>query len=62
MQSSTLRIKVSPEISNALKDLSKKRETSVGELVRQAVHACYQLDMLNLNEKHSPRACLKGKR
>jgi len=51
MQSSTLHIKVTPEVANALKSLSKKRETSVGELVRQAVHSCYQLDMLNLNEK-----------
>jgi predicted HTH domain antitoxin len=51
MQSSTLHIKVTPEVANALKVLSKKRETSVGELVRQAVHSCYQLDMLNLTEK-----------
>jgi predicted HTH domain antitoxin len=51
MQSSTLHIKVTPEVATALKALSKKRETSVGELVRQAVHACYQLEMLNLNEK-----------
>ncbi len=51
MQSSTLHIKVTPEVANALKALSKKRESSVGELVRQAVHSCYQLDMLNLTEK-----------
>ena len=51
MQSSTLHIKVTPEVANALKVLSKKRETSVGELVRQAVHSCYQLEMLNLTEK-----------
>jgi predicted HTH domain antitoxin len=31
--------------------LSRKRETSVGELVRQAVLSCYQLELLNLNEK-----------
>ena len=51
MQSSNLHIKVTPEVADALKTLSKKRETSVGELVRQAVHSCYQLEMLNLNEK-----------
>ena len=51
MQSSTLHIKVTPEVASALKALSKKRESSVGELVRQAVHSCYQLDMLNLTEK-----------
>jgi hypothetical protein len=52
MQSSTLHIKVTPELAKGLKSLSKKRETSVGELVRQAVHSCYQLDLLNLNERH----------
>jgi predicted HTH domain antitoxin len=51
MQSSTIHIKVTPEVANALKALSRKRETSVGELVRQAVHSCYQLDILDLNEK-----------
>ena len=51
MQSSTLHIKVRPELAKGLKALSRKRETSVGELVRQAVLSCYQLDLLNLNEK-----------
>ena len=51
MQNSTLHIKVTPELASALKSLSKKRETPVGELVRRAVLSCYQLDMLNLNEK-----------
>ncbi len=51
MQNSTIHIKVTPELASALKSLSKKRETSVGELVRRAVLSCYQLDMLNLNEK-----------
>ena len=51
MQSSTIHIKVKPELAKGLKALSRKRETSVGELVRQAVLSCYQLDLLNLNEK-----------
>lgn len=51
MQSSTLHIKVRPELAKGLKALSRKRETSVGELVRQAVLSCYQLDLLNLNQK-----------
>ena len=51
MQSSTLHIKVTPEVADSLKVLSKKRQTSVGELVRQAVNSCYQLEVLNLNEK-----------
>jgi len=51
MQSSTIHVKVKPELAKGLKALSRKRETSVGELVRQAVLSCYQLDFLNLNEK-----------
>ena len=51
MQSSTIHIKVKPELAKGLKALSRKRETSVGELVRQAVLSCYQLELLNLSEK-----------
>jgi len=51
MQNSTIHIKVKPELAKGLKALSRKRETSVGELVRQAVLSCYQLDLLNLDEK-----------
>ena len=51
MQSSTLHVKVTPDLAKALKSLSRKRETSVGELIRQAVFSCYQLDLLNLNEQ-----------
>jgi len=40
-----------PELAKGLKELSRKRETSVGELVRQAVVSCYQLELLELNEK-----------
>ena len=50
MQSATLHIKVKPEIAKGLKLLSKKKETSVGELIRQAVFACYQLELLGLNQ------------
>jgi hypothetical protein len=42
---------VKPELAKGLKALSRKREISVGELVRQAVLSCYQLELLNLNEK-----------
>jgi hypothetical protein len=51
MQSSTIHIKVKPELAKDLKVLSRKRETSVGELVTQAVLSCYQLDLLNLSDK-----------
>ena len=50
MQNATLHIKVKPEIAKGLKLLSKKRETSVGELIRQAVSSCYQLELLDLNQ------------
>jgi len=51
MQSSTLHIKVKPELAKSLKALAGKRETSVGDLVRQAVLSCYQLELLDLNER-----------
>lgn len=51
MQNSTLHIKVKPELAKGLKALARKRETSVGELIRQAVLSCYQIDLVNLNEK-----------
>jgi predicted HTH domain antitoxin len=51
MQNATLHIKVKPEIAKGLKALSKKRETSVGELVRQALFSCYQIEILALSEK-----------
>lgn len=51
MQNATIHIKVKPEIAKGLKELSKKRETSVGELVRQALFSCYQIDLLSLGEK-----------
>ncbi len=49
MQNSTLHIKVKPELAKGLKDLSRKKETSVGELIRRAVISCYQLDLLGLS-------------
>ena len=51
VQNATIHIKVTPEIARGLKELSKKRETSVGELVRQALCSCYQIDLLSLGEK-----------
>ena len=51
MQNSTLHIKVKPELAKGLKALARKREISVGELVRQAVISCYQIDLANLSNK-----------
>ncbi len=51
MQSATIHIKVKPEMARGLKELSKKRETSVGELVRQALFSCYQIDIQTIGKK-----------
>ena len=51
MQNSTLHIKVKSELAKGLKAPARKRETSVGELIRQAVNSCYQVEIANLNEK-----------
>lgn len=51
MQNSTLHVKVNPELAQGLKELSRKKDTSVGELVRRAVISCYQFDFLDLSEK-----------
>ncbi len=59
MQNATLHIKVKPEIAQGLKDLSQKRKVSVGELVRQAVIASYQLD-LGLALNHRQRQALEA--
>jgi len=59
MQSATLHIKVKPEVAKGLKALSRKRNTSVGELVRQAVISSYQLELissLNIRQKRALEA------
>ncbi len=61
MQSATLHIKVKPEVAKELKSLSQKRKVSVGELVRQAVSASYQLD-LGLSLNNSQRRALEAYR
>ena len=39
MQKSTLHVKVKPELAKGLKSLARKLETSVGELIRQALES-----------------------
>ena len=56
MQSATLHIKVKPEVAKGLKALSRKRNTSVGELVRQAVISSYQLELISSLNTHQKRA------
>jgi hypothetical protein len=53
MNSSIIHVKMKPKIAHDLKLLSKKRSLPVGELVRQAVSRCYQLDTMGLSQKQS---------
>ncbi len=50
-QHTSLHIKLRPELAKGLETLSKKRETSVDELVGQALVSCYQVEFLNLSVK-----------
>ena len=47
-QDATLHIKMTPDIIKNLRFLAKERNQTMGELVRQAVNSCYQLDFLKL--------------
>ncbi len=51
MRTSTLHIKVTAEMAERLKALSRRLETPVGELIRQAVISRYQLELLDLPER-----------
>ncbi|MBD3244029.1 MAG: ribbon-helix-helix protein, CopG family, partial [Chitinivibrionales bacterium] len=51
MQSSTLHIKVKPEVAQGLKELAARRQVPVGELVREAVASTYQIETTDLNER-----------
>ena len=45
---STLHLKVDPEMLARLKALAKVRGQSMGELVRRALSSCYQMELLDL--------------
>ena len=49
-QNATLHVKVEVTVANELKRLAKRRNQSVGELVRQAINVCYQPDLSNLSD------------
>ncbi|MFO7901361.1 MAG: hypothetical protein ACQESR_19415 [Planctomycetota bacterium] len=46
--SSTLHVKLDPETDACLKKLAMKRSTSKGQLVREALSACYQATLADL--------------
>lgn len=62
LKDTTLHIKVSAHLAKALKQLADDRDQSVAELVRLALNACYQVDILALkeHEKHALEAYLGG--
>lgn len=55
MNTSTLHIKVDPKLARGLKNLARKRNVPVGELVRQAVASSYQLELAELPD-HQQKA------
>lgn len=57
----TLHIKIEPEIARNLKHLASKRQQTMGELVRQAINSCYQVDFLELSvEENRALAAYQG--
>ena len=44
----TLHVKIHPDTDTCLKHLAARRHTSKGQLVREAVSACYQTSLLDL--------------
>ncbi len=49
-QTATIHIKVEPEMAKALKRLARSKARTVGELVRRALVACYQVDSTGISE------------
>jgi predicted transcriptional regulator len=47
-RNATLHVKIDPETARNLKYLASRRKQTMGELVRQAINSCYQVDFLEL--------------
>lgn len=47
----TLHVKVAHNIHEGLKNLGKSRDMTVSELIRYALFACYQFDLLGLSDR-----------
>ncbi len=48
----TIHVKIKQDIAKNLKNLASVKGKSVGELVRNAINACYQVDFSALNITH----------
>ena len=61
-QDATLRVKIDPATKEELARLAAARKTSKGQLVRDAIFACYQvpLNELPLQQRHALAAFVGG--
>jgi len=61
-QNATLHIKLDKNTDKQLKQLAYVRKTSKGQLVREAITACYQTstDQLTLSQQQALAACQGG--
>ena len=48
----TIHVKIKPDTAKNLKSIAATKGKSVGELVRNAINACYQADFSALNITH----------
>jgi hypothetical protein len=51
MRTTTIHVKIGAQTAQRLKSLSRRRSVPVGELVRRAVSASYQVEMADLNDR-----------
>lgn len=57
----TLHVKIAPEVAKNLKFLASRRKQTMGELVRQAINSCYQVDFLELTvEQNRTLSAFRG--
>jgi len=51
MKTATLHVKITPSLAEELKQIARRRELPVGELVREAVVNRYQIDFSSLPDR-----------
>ena len=52
-RNATLHVKIAPDVARNLKFLASQRSQTMGELVRQAINSCYQVDFLEMSVEHN---------
>ncbi|MBN1676628.1 MAG: UPF0175 family protein [Kiritimatiellae bacterium] len=53
MQNATIHVKVESGLAKGLKQLARSRQTTMGQLVREALVACYQPALLGLSSERA---------